>query len=149
MSLEQWVANAWLKRVRPLAQNVANLLAIGDREIGDASLEGISTDGRFTHAYDAVRALAEAALHAGGYDVPKGPQQHQRAIESLRFTALSGLPAQVDYLDRCRRMRHRTVYERMGMLQQRDAVELLEAARALREKVRDWLMSNYPELLER
>jgi hypothetical protein len=147
MSLEQWVANAWLRHVRSSPQNVTNLLAIADREIGDASLDGISTDGRFTHAYDAVRALAEAALHAGGYDAPKGPLQHQRAIESLRFTALSSEPGQVDYLDRCRRTRHRTVYERMGSLQQRDADELLEAARGLREKVRDWMMSNHPELL--
>ena len=147
MSLEQWVANAWLKRVRPSPQDVANLLAIADREVGDASLEGISTDGRFTHAYDAARALAEAALHASGYDVPKGPQQHQRAIESLRFTVLGNLAERVDYLDRCRRMRHRTVYERVGTLQQRDADELLQAARALRDKVHDWLMSYHPDLL--
>jgi len=149
MSLEQWVVNSWLRKVKPSTYHLANLLAIANRELSDGALDGMSIDGRFTHAYDAVRALAEAALHASGHEVPKGQQHHERIIESLRLTLPQDAAGDVDYFDRCRRMRHRTVYERMGMLQQRDAVELLEAARALREKVRDWLMSNYPELLER
>ncbi|MBM4038141.1 MAG: hypothetical protein FJ290_06460 [Planctomycetes bacterium] len=148
MSLEQWVSNSWLRKINPSPHRLANLLAIADRELSDGALDGMSIDGRFTHAYDAVRALAEAALHASSYEVPKGQQHHERIIESLRLTLPQDVAGDVDYFDRCRRMRHRTVYERMGMVQQRDADELLEAARTLREKVRDWLMSNHPELLD-
>ena len=104
MSLEQWLANSWIKRLSPSAEDVGDLLAIADRELSDASLQGISIDGRYTHAYDAVRCLAEAALHASGYDVPKGSQQHERMIESLRFTVPANVPGNVDYFDRCRRL---------------------------------------------
>jgi hypothetical protein len=147
MSLEQWVANAWLKRIRPSPEDIAGLLAIADRELSDGALQGISIDGRFTHAYDAVRALAEAALHASKCDVPKGPGQHERAIASLRFTLPPDMAGEVDYFDRCRRLRHRTVYERMGLLQRSDADELLQAAKDLRENVRGWLQRQHPELV--
>ena len=147
MGLEQWLANSWIKPVRRSAQDVADLLAIGDREIGDGSLEGISTDGRFVHAYDAVRSLAEAALHASGYAVPKGQRKHERLIESLRFTLSGDVARDVDFFDQCRRLRHKTVYERVGVLRQRDADELLEAAKDLRNRVRQWLRDSHPDLV--
>jgi hypothetical protein len=147
MSLEQWLANSWIKRLSPSAEDVGDLLAIADRELSDASLQGISIDGRFTHAYDAVRCLAEAALHASGYDVPKGSQQHERMIESLRFTVPANVPGNVDYFDRCRRLRHQAMYVRTGMLQQRDADELLAAAQGLRVEIGRWLRSKYPGLV--
>ena len=127
---------------------MADLVVIADREISDASLDGMSIDGRFNHAYDAVRALAEAALHAAGYIVPKGARKHERLIESLRFTVSGDIAKEVDFLDRCRRSRHKSLYERGGVLSQRDADELLEAARKLLTAVCNWLEANHADLMK-
>lgn len=148
MSLEQWRKNKWLMDVTPSAQAVRNLMGVADREIADASLEGISSDGSFDHSYDAVRCLCELALHVMGYTVAKGQWKHQRLIQSLQFTLGGKWIEQIDFLDRCRRKRHQSIYERSGVVQQGDADDLLATAELLRGDVRDWLRRNHPQLYE-
>ena len=147
MSLQQWADNAWIAEAQPSAQVIADLLAIAEREIADASLEGMSPDGRFDHAYDAVRSLCEAALHASGYMVPKDGRKHERVIGSLRFTLGGRWSEDADFFDRCRRRRHQATYERAGVAQLRDADELLEAAKRLNGAVRQWLREHHADLL--
>lgn len=148
MSLEQWRENSWLVEVKPSAQTLRDLVAIAEREIADASLGGISPDGRFDHSYDAIRCLCEAALHAVGYRVPKGQRKHERLVQSLQFTLAGKWIEQIDFLDRCRRKRHQSIYERSGVAQQRDADDLLATAKLLRGDVRDWLRRDHPQLYE-
>ena len=148
MSLQQWFDNSWISATTPSPVVVSSLLAVADREVSDGSLEGISPDGRFEHAYNAVRSLAELALHAKGYVVPKGQRQHERTIESLKFTLGEDVADSVDFFDRCRRQRHKATYERTGVAQQQDADELLNASRELLAMVRTWLESNHPGLVQ-
>ncbi len=148
MSLQQWLENAWITASRPSAQEVGNLLAIAERDTADASLEGMSADGRFDHAYSAIRTLCQVALHASGYAVPKGGRQHERVIESLKFTLGANWADQVDYFDRCRRLRHKSLYEKAGVVRGPDADALLEAAARLLSEVRAWLRANHPKMLD-
>lgn len=147
MNLQQWLENSWIRRTEPSREEVANLLDVAHRDIGDASLQGLSPDGRFAHAYNAVRSLCEVGLHACGYCVPKGGRQHERVIESLRYTLGDEWAERTDFFDRCRRWRHQSMYERIGVVQQRDADDLLGAAKTLEIAVRDWLEQNHPDLI--
>ncbi len=147
MSLQQWHENHWILDVDPAAQEVANALAIARRDIADASLTGMSSDNRFGHAYNAVRALCELALHASGYRVSKGGGGHQRAIESLKFTLGAEWVEQTDYFDRCRRKRHQSMYDRSGVTQPKDADDLLDAARNLLDAVQEWLGRHHSRLM--
>jgi hypothetical protein len=147
MSLQQWQDNGWIWPAEPSRQEIAGFLGIAEREIADASLDGISSDGRFAHAYTAVRALCDAALHVCGYSVPKGQNQHQRVIESLQFTLAGEWVNEVDFLDRCRRERHGSLYDRSGVTEQEDADQLLATAERLLADVREWLGREHPELV--
>ena len=147
MSLQQWLDNSWISSVKPSAQVISDLSAIANREIADASLEGISPDGRFNHAYNAVRSLCEAALCATGYAVPRGGRKHERVLESLKFTLGGQWADDVDFLDRCRRWRHQTIYERPGVVQKQDADDLLEVAIKLNTQVREWLQNHHADLI--
>ena len=148
MTLEQWLDNSWLTKIKPSAYQVRNLLALAEREMADASLDGISDDGKFDHGYSAVRSLCQAALHAAGFDVPKGGRQHERVIESVRFTLGDDWAADADFFDQCRRMRHKTLYEGTGIASPKDASDLLSAAKKLRRAVDAWLKKNHPKLLK-
>ena len=147
MSLQQWLDNAWIHKAETTAEEVSELLDIARREISDASVEGLSPDGRFAHAYGAVRCLCELALHACGYHVPKGSRQHERTIGSLRFSLGDEWAEETDYFDQCRRLRNQSMYERFGTVQQQDADELLEAARKLQDAALDWLHRNHADLI--
>lgn len=147
MSLQQWLDNSWIRSITPSAQEIDGLLGIADREIADASLEGISADGRFDHAYSAVRALCEAALHASAYTVPKDSRKHERTIESLKLTLDAEWVEDADYFDQCRRRRHQSLYERSDVTQPADADELLARAKRLLTAVREWLQREHAHLI--
>ncbi|MCH8146566.1 MAG: hypothetical protein IH987_01015 [Planctomycetes bacterium] len=151
MSLQQWLENSRIVRADPSKVEAADLLGLVDRDIADGSLEKISLDGRFEHAYSAMRTLCQLALHAEGYRVRKD-QGHKRVIESLKYTLGPEWNDQADYFDICRRTRHRLMYDRADVVNQTDADELLESAKKLRKDVIAWLRSNHgylvPQTLE-
>ncbi len=61
MSLEDWKRNHWLKDSTPTLPEITQLFAVVDREIHDASVAGLSVDGKFMHAYDAALNLCTIA----------------------------------------------------------------------------------------
>lgn len=147
MSLQQWHENGWIRQTKRSGVEVSNQLQLAQREIADGSGADISSDGRFLHAYSAVRTLCQVALHAAGYAVAKGESGHQRAIESLKFTLGGKWNDEADHFDQCRRMRHRLAYDCSGLVQQRDADELLAAAQKLQGDVVQWLHKNHADLV--
>lgn len=147
MTLQQWVSNGWLNSIDASSQEIENALRIAKRELADASLEGISPDGQFEHAYNAVRSLCQAALLAEGFRVPKGQRQHERVIESLKFTLGENWTDTADYYDRCRRMRHQSMYDSDGIARPEDANELVESAQELQTAVLSWLTENHSNLM--
>lgn len=53
MSLSEWAKNDWLKMHKTSKEEIEGLLSIVEREIKDAQVDGISSDGKFSHAYRA------------------------------------------------------------------------------------------------
>ena len=147
MSLNQWHENTWIQEVVPSKSGLQNMLNIADREISDAKLPQISVDGKFAHSYDALRSLCEAALYASGFIVPKGGRKHERSIQSLEFTLDGSFSEQIDYFDRCRRLRHKTVYERTGVIGQGEADILLKRTESLKQGLLEWLEKYHSKLL--
>lgn len=61
MSLKQWVDNGWLRPHQSSPQEIADIMAIVARDLGDA--EGhISADWRFGIAYNAALKLCTILL---------------------------------------------------------------------------------------
>ena len=86
MSLEQWFQSQYIINQQTTAPQILQLLSIVDRELADAGIVAVSTDGRFTHAYNAALTLCRIALLAAGYRVAKGGGAHYREINSLVYT---------------------------------------------------------------
>jgi hypothetical protein len=147
VSLDQWVENRWAKKIEPTLSGVRDFLAIADREVADAGLEQISAEGRFDHAYEAVRNLCEVMVYASGYALGRD-RKHEWAIQSLKFTLSGEATEKIDYLDRCRLLRHKSHYERADLVQRTEADRLLETAKWLRVKVQEWMRERHPDLLE-
>ena len=81
MSLDDWLRNDWLKRHTTTKAEINGLLAIVDRELQDSQVDGVSADGRFSHAYRAALTLATVLLHASGYSPSRGQSHHYRTLE--------------------------------------------------------------------
>ena len=118
MTLESWRENRWLTKHDPSPEEIADLLAVVDRDLEDAALDQLSPDGRLNIAYNAALQLATLALAAEGYR-PERQRSHERAIQSLRLTIAADARL-VDTLDGVRRKRNLSNYDRAGTTSARE-----------------------------
>ncbi len=147
MTLELWEQNHWLKQTTSTSAEIVQLFAVVDREISDASFTKLSVDGRFMHAYDAALNLCTIALRASGFVTVKGQGHHKRTIASLVFTLGTAYQQVADQIELASRRRGQAMYDRVGVVEEVDANELLQTAMELRAAVISWLGTNKPNLL--
>lgn len=148
MSLQNWLQIGHLINHQATVAEVRNMLGVVDRELADASVTGLSDDGRFTHAYDAALLLCKLALHASGFEVQKRtPGHHALWINSLEFTLGDTHKETLIHLSKSSKLRHTILYDYAGAVQKEDADDLLGAARQLRTDVLNWLRVKHPSLL--
>lgn len=145
MSLKRWADNGWLRPHQSSPQEIADLLAVVDRDSADA--EGnISADWRFGIAYNAALKLCTILLYASGYR-PEKMLQHYRTLAAMPLILGPERQEDADYLETCRTKRNTAEYEMAGVVTHEDAAELTRFVRQLRQDVLDWLKKNYPDLL--
>ena len=145
VSLTDWLARGWVAKHRPTREEIANLLALADRDLQQAQAEGLTPDWRLAIAYNAALQCATAALAAAGYRAQR-EAHHYRVIQSLELTVGLGATA-VSTLDAFRKKRHTAGYERAGAVSEQEADEMLRLAQHLRAEVARWLSAQHPELI--
>ena len=143
MTLKQWERNTWLKAEQTSKEEIQNLLAIVDRDIGDAA-EHISFDWRFGIAYNASLKLCTILLRAEKYRPVHG-LQHYRTIMAMPLILGDERKADAEYLNMCRIKRNSVEYDYVGGASEQDAVELLEFSKKLKDAVLKWLKNRHPE----
>jgi len=146
MTLQQWADNGWLEPHVTSPEEIANLLAIVDRDLSDAG-GGISADWRFGIAYNAALKLCTILLYAEGYRAGR-TLQHYRTIQALPLILGPEHRADADYLDNCRKKRNIVEYDYVGGATEDEASELATYVLELRDKVLKWLRGNHPQLLK-
>ena len=104
MTLENWRLNGWLAAHRTSPQEIADLLAVADRDLQDCKVSGLSADWRLNIAYNAALQSATAALAACGYRAVR-EAHHFRVIQSLGYT-IDLPPAVVTQFDFFRKKRN-------------------------------------------
>lgn len=145
MSLQSWLQNSWLVQHLATAQEIANLLALSDRDLGACQVKQLPADWRFTIAYNAALQAATAALAAAGYRAARD-NHHYRVIQSLEFTTAPG-PKIINTFDGFRKKRNISSYDLAGAVSDIEADEMLKLAVALRTDVERWIRATRPELL--
>ncbi|MBS1958425.1 MAG: hypothetical protein JST80_03045 [Bdellovibrionales bacterium] len=139
MSLELWVKNDWLKPHKTSKQEIEGLLSIVDRELKDCQIDGISSDGKFNHAYRAALTLATSLLYASGFAPSRGQSHHHRTIESIPEILGPDTKDDTAYLQNCRAKRNAAEYDSANETSESEAQELAEFAKEFDKNVRTWL----------
>jgi len=144
MSLRDWVKAQWLIEQKHSRDEIANFLGVGDRDLRDCQVQGLSEDARLAIAYNGALQSAMAALAAAGYR-PSRDAHHYRTILSLEFTigADTNLIAK---LEAFRKKRNLGDYSIAGSTSKKEADEMVALAQQLRKDVEDWIHANYPQL---
>jgi len=144
MSLEDWLRNGWLIEHETSPAEIAELLAIVERDLADCRIQGLSPDWKLNIAYNAALQAATAVLAACGYRASK-EAHHYRVIQSLALTigADAGLVRQFDSF---RKKRNVGGYERAGTVSDQEANEMIALAERIRQEAKNWLNANHPVL---
>jgi hypothetical protein len=145
MTLQQWADNGWLEPHVTSPAEIANLLAIVDRDLADAG-GGISPDWRFGIAYNAALKLCTILLYAEGFRAAR-TLQHYRTIHALPLILGPAHRADADYLETCRKKRNIVEYDYVGGATEDEGSGLMAYVLELREMVLIWLKKNHPSLL--
>lgn len=145
MSLQQWHKNGWLRPHQTTPAQIADLLAIVDRDLEDA-VRDVSPDWQFGIAYNAALKLCTVLLHASGYR-PEKNLAHYRTLAALPIILGNSFKDDADYLDTCRAKRNTAEYDAAGTVSQSEATELRDYATELRTAVLDWLKHHHPTLI--
>ena len=146
MSLADWAANGWLRPHQTTRRQIADLLAIVDRDLADARRAELSADWQFGIAYNAALKLCTILLYASGYR-PEKNLAHYRTLQSLPLILGPERQEDADYLDACRAKRNTAEYDAAGVVSQSEAAELRQFAAELRVAVLAWLEKNQALLL--
>jgi len=117
MSLQSWLQNNWLVQHTTTAEEIANLLALSDRDLAACQVEQLPADWRFAIAYNAALQAATAALAAAGYRAARD-NHHYRVIQSLEFTTAPGRKL-IDAFDGFRKPRGSPKSGHVGSVQNR------------------------------
>ena len=146
MNLQSWLQNSWLVQHTTSSEEIANLLALSDRDLVACQVKQLPADWRFTIAYNAGLQAATAALAAAGYRATRD-NQHYRVIQSLEFTTAPGRKL-IDTLDGFRKKRNVSSYDVAGSVSDKEADEMLKLATSLRADVEKWIRTTRPELFK-
>lgn len=142
MSLSDWAKNDWLKEHKTSKEEIEGLLSIVDRELKDAQVKGISSDGKFTHAYRAALTLSTILLYVSGYAPARGQSHHYRTIAVIPKILGASAKDDAHYLEQCRAKRNAAEYDAANEASETEANELVEFAKDFQNTVREWLKGN-------
>ena len=147
MTLQDWRNFGWLKDHETSSQEIADLLAVADRDLADSQTPALSAQWRLNIAYNAALQCATPALAAAGFRPGPRESHHVRAIQSLEDT-IRAHRTLIDQFDAFRKKRNLGGYERVGVVSDQEADEMIELAKELRSDVEAWLRAYHPALLE-
>jgi hypothetical protein len=145
MSLQDWVRNGWLTEHDSSREEIRELLALADRDIGACRTPDLPADWRFAIAYNAALQAATAALAAAGFRASR-EVHHYRVIQSLALT-IGATNELIRSFDAFRKKRNVSSYEIGGMVSDKEADEMATLATELRQNVERWIRDTHPQLI--
>jgi len=129
MSIEKLVSEGSLHPFHATADEINKAMAIAQRDLALAeSILDESLDWSYSIAYNAVLQACRAYMFYQGYR-PAATESHKTTIEFMKISVEEPLKSTVAYFDRVRKKRHRTLYDEVGLVTEKEATQLLSKTR--------------------
>lgn len=113
-----------LRPVSPSSTEIKKLLAIAERDLGQAKITNLHLDTRFSLAYNAVLQLATVVLRLHGIRIRK-TGFHQRTFVELKTRLPEDMRSISDYFDRARRKRNTVAYDQVNVVSEGEVNDLI------------------------
>ena len=129
MSVERLIQEGKIHPFNATRDEVNKAIEIAQRDLTLAEkVFDENLDWSFSIAYNAVLQTCRAYMFHQGYR-PASIEGHKAVFDFMKVAAEPSLKNIVSYFDRVRRKRHRTVYDEVGLITEKETNELLQKAR--------------------
>jgi uncharacterized protein (UPF0332 family) len=140
----QLLADREVQKHKTSKSELDSIRAIIQRDLADASVNGVSADRRFATACNAALQAAKMAIASSGYRVTTGAGHHKISFESVRLAMGKAAHPYADYFDRCRRKRNVIDYDDAYVATETEAHEIVTKAKEFCALVEEWITKNHP-----
>ena len=129
MSIERLIKEGSVHSFIGTSEEINRAMDIAKRDLTLAeSILNESLDWSYSIAYNAILQACRAYMFRLGYR-PATYEAHKATLEFMRIVADEPFEKTIVYFDRVRRKRHRTVYDEVGLITQKEAEQLIKKAK--------------------
>lgn len=129
MSIEKLIKEGSIRPFNAAQDEVNRAIEIARRDLAlSERLLEENLDWCFSIAYNAVLQACRAYMFHRGYR-PTSAEAHKTTFEFIRLAVEEPFREAISYFDRVRKKRHRTIYDEVGLITEKEAKELLKRAR--------------------
>lgn len=129
MAIEELIKEGSIHPFKATQGEIDRAVEIAQRDLALAEgILGESLDWTYSIAYNAVLQACRAYMFHLGYR-PASAEAHKNTFEFMQFAVDEPSKKHVSYFDRVRRKRHRTLYDEVGLISEKEAKELLKRAK--------------------
>jgi len=129
MSIEELIQQGSIHPFEATRGEIEKAMEIARRDLTLAEkLLEENLDWCFSIAYNAVLQACRAYMFHSGYR-PASAEAHKATFEFMKIAIGEPFKKSISYFDRVRKKRHRTLYNEVGLISEREAEELLRRAK--------------------
>jgi len=129
MTIDELIVSGKVKKFKATADEVKKSLEIAERDIEFAeNIVSKNLDWSLTVTYNAVLQACRGYMFFMGYR-PTSYESHKNTFQFMQEVVPENDKDTVSYFDRIRKKRHRTMYDEIGLVSQKEAKEAFQMAK--------------------
>lgn len=129
MSIERLTSEGRIHPFQATDEEIGRAMDIAQRDLALAeSILSDSLDWSYSIAYNAVLQACRGYMFHLGYR-PATAEAHKTTFEFMQIVVEEPFKRTVSYFDRVRKKRHRTVYDEVGIVTEREGKQLITKAK--------------------
>lgn len=129
MSLDKLISEGRVHPFKATPEEINKAMEIAQRDLALAQkILFENLDWCFSITYNAVLQTSRAYMFHLGYR-PSSSEAHKATFEFMQLVIEEPYTKQISYFDRVRKKRHRTLYDEVGIVTEKEAKTLLNHAR--------------------
>jgi uncharacterized protein (UPF0332 family) len=139
LSINKLLESGKIHRFNATKDEIKKSLEIATRDIELADdILSKNLDWCLTITYNGVLQVCRAYMFYRGYR-PSFSESHKTVFEFMKIDADEDYIDIVSYFDRIRKKRHRTMYDEIGLVSEKEAIEAIKMAKEFIDTVKNWI----------
>jgi len=129
MTIQTLLDNGSIHPIKASPEEINRIMDIAHRDLTLAEeIITESQDWSFSIAYNAVLQACRAYMFYQGYR-PSSAETHKITLDFMQYSVNESMKPTIEYFDRVRKKRHRTVYDEIGLISEKEARQVIQKAK--------------------